>query len=180
MNFDLQEANHNAAGFILGAENDDRAKTPGRFWQQIAGSNDPSAALTGTTAETLFAEAFIPAAMAMPGARVRLTGFFSWVGLAGNKTYRMKIGGAGTGGLAFGQGSHNSNSGIQVVYEFWVNAAGQQVSANSNGGIGSIAGAIETRNEDMTTPTRVAITGQLAVATDSMTLLAWALEVLPA
>jgi hypothetical protein len=140
-----------------------------------------SAAVTGTTAETVLATVSIPAgAIGLNGA-VRVFAYWSNNNSGNNKTSRVRFGAAsaGTGGTLFTAIVQSTNTNYKthtsVVNR---NSLSAQVGDTGNGAGGWSPAAVSWATATIATAnaSEVAITGQLANSADTLTLEAYTVE----
>jgi hypothetical protein len=121
--------------------------------------------VTGTTAETVLATFTLKGGLFVPGCRMAVSSLCGFVGTAGTKTARIRLGGA-AGTIVFSNAlaattlsSNNPNVTLLAL------AAGSQAATAS-----AATGAVVTAAVDMTIDQDVVLTMQLANAADSATL----------
>ncbi len=151
----------------------------GKFRQSpiVLGQSAAPVSHTGNTTETTLATIPVPAGSMGPNGKLRITTFWSFTASANNKTPRIKF-----GAWAFtsvptaanqtstrlyteigNRGATNSQVGMPANYPGWGNSAGTLVT-----------GTLNTLN-----PLDITITGQLAAGTETITLEAYLVELIP-
>lgn len=125
-------------------------------------------ALTGTTSATTLATITIPAGLIGANGKVKFYPLWSNTNNANTKTLRVVLNGATTVYTATSQNSVH-NSGLLILRNFNSETI-QRMSSGMVAGLGSTTGSIAAPTIDTTVPVTVAVTGQLANGTDTMTL----------
>lgn len=144
---------------------------------RVLAQSGVAASVTGTTNETTLATITLPGgAMGINGG-VRIHTLWSMTNNANNKTQKVKFG--GTSILFYTLTSVAGNQTLTIYRNR--GAANSQVGlANSSTGIGNTSSAPTTSSIDTSADVTILITGQLATGTDTLTLEAYSVEVLPA
>lgn len=156
-----------------------------KIYNKVIGASGAAVALTGSTSETLLATIPIPAGELGLNGAVIVTVYFSMTNNANNKTPRVRFGASGAG--LSGSNIHgpvqasvagyrgqamimNRNSlSSQVTAPAGLGAGGWNTSTGTNPGTSSI---------DTSAATEIAISGQLATGTDTLTLEYYTVEIL--
>ena len=123
--------------------------------------------LTGSTGVVTLATITIPAGLIGANGKLKIYPLWSTTNNANIKTLRVLLGGSTcTTMTSF---SVPNNSGLLIIRNINSESA-QKCSSGLVAGIGSSAGSIASPTVDTSAATTIAITGQLAVGTDAMTL----------
>lgn len=135
-----------------------------------------AASHTGNLLETTLATITVPAGAMGANGQVEIWALFSVTNNANVKTPRIRLGGS-----AFYSASLASTASAQCIVRIANrNAANSQVSfAGVVSGIGSSSSAVATGAIDTSAAVSITITGQLAVATDTITLESYIVKVYP-
>jgi hypothetical protein len=124
--------------------------------------------LTGTTLAATLATITIPASLIGANGKVKFYPLWSNTNNANTKTLRVVLNGATTVYTGVSQNSVH-NSGLLILRNFNSETA-QRMSSGMTAGLGSTTGSIAAATVNTTAPVTIAVTGQLAVGTDTMTL----------
>lgn len=134
--------------------------------------------LTGSTSETTLATLTIPAGALGPNGMVRLTMNFSCTNNANSKTCRARLG--GMAGTQYLNSPLTSQSRLHVpIMIYNRNSESSQIggtNAGNQGGYGQSTSGQVTSTVDTTIVQTIVITGQLANASDTLTLESYSLE----
>ena len=132
--------------------------------------------LTGTTLAATLATITIPAGLIGANGKVKFYPLWSNTNNANTKTLRVVLNGVTT--VYTGASQNNvHNSGLLILRNFNSESV-QRMSSGMTAGLGSTTGSIAATTIDTTTmPVTVAVTGQLANSTDTMTLEGLFLEI---
>jgi hypothetical protein len=146
--------------------------------QFVAASGAAAAQLTGTVTETTLATITIPGGLMGPNGVARVTVLYTNSNSANNKTLRVKFGGT----TYFGPAVTTNVTSQAMVMVRNRNATNSQVGMafGSTSGFGGSSAAAVTSAVDTTADITLLITGQLANATDTLTLEGYTVDVLPA
>lgn len=165
----------NTSGFLVNVDQLDRAKSELGIIYTLAASG-VAVPLTGTTANTTLATIIVPGGILGPTGSLRITALFSATNNANQKTPRVQFGGVSfySAGLA-----NWSSIGVQAL--LFNRTEQSQIATPIN--VGSVwsasANALTTMGIDTKQDQALAIQGQLAVGTDTMTLESYLVEVFP-
>lgn len=146
---------------------------------RITGQSAVAAALTGTTAETVLASVSIPAGAMGPNGVIRITAEWSYTNSANNKTLRTRLG-AGLSGTMFDSIVPTTNAFQRRQCDIKNrNANNAQMAPPSAyvAGFGTSTGAILTGAVDTSAAQILALTGQLANASETITLESYIVEI---
>jgi hypothetical protein len=141
----------------------------------------PNTALTGTTSETIQASIRIPANTLGATGAIRVTANWTMTNNANAKNLFIRLGASGntsTGSMWIS--APTTSAGYQTI--IMIRAAGAANAQSSfpagAGGVGGSSGALSTAAVDTTADSFVNINGQLAVGTDTLTLVGYSVEVM--
>jgi len=130
---------------------------------------------TGDTHESTLATITVPGKSKGPNGRVRVTTLWTHTSSANNKTLKVKFGSATYTNVV----NTTSASAWLATIVANRNATNSQVGpASGMTGHGTSTGIVVTSNEDTTADVTIAITGQLAAGTETITLEAYAVELM--
>lgn len=140
-------------------------------------SGAASAALTGSTSETVLATLTLPGGTLGPNGSINVDALWSNNNSAGTKTLRCRFG--GLTGMIFGTSTSSTTVAARATgFMQNRNSASAQIGSNNAGFIASNAahntGVLDTANAQ-----DIVITGQLGVGTDSMTLEGYTIRIEP-
>ena len=141
-------------------------------WRVLAQSS-VAVSHTGNTNETTLASIVIPAGAMGPNGRVRITSLWSGTNSGNNKTMRHKFGGVNY----FAQNLTTQQGWRQETEICNRNAANSQA-GNGNNSWGAAGQAMNTSAIETTSAVTVLVTGQLANASETISLEAYRVEVL--
>jgi hypothetical protein len=141
----------------------------------VVGQSAVAVSHSGDTNETTLGTITVPAKSMGPNGRVRITTLWSHTSSANNKTLKVKFG-----------STVYTNVVDTTTASAWLttmvanrNATNSQVGpAAGMTGEGSSTSAVVTSGEDTTANVTIAITGQLAVGTETVTLEAYVVELM--
>lgn len=133
------------------------------------------ASATGTTAETTLGSFTLPAGVMGPTDLCRITADFSWPNNSNSKTPRVRFG----NGLVHSTSQTTSGS-LAGIWNILNRGSQQSQITTSQGmcGVGTSAANATTLSVDTTQAVTISLTGQLGVATDTITLESCLIEVL--
>jgi hypothetical protein len=130
--------------------------------------------LTGTLTETALISAIIPANFITGNGALKITGLMGAIGSV-SKTYRVRLGGA-----AVSMGVGSSGTGLQFASYMYINSGGVNYypQANSINPYLAAGSGVTGTAVDWTQPQTLEITGQLGLATDTIVIEGYMLELL--
>lgn len=164
---------HDASGIVVGYKD---AAGVDRFHPVVLAQSAVAASITGTTAETALASITVPGGIMGPNGSLRVTARYSVTGSANTKSFRTRLG--GTAFISPGVASASSIEYKTVCNIFNRGNQSAQIGDGDSSGISagnvSYTGAINTALDQVLT-----ITGQLATASETITLESYTVEVLP-
>ena len=168
-----------AAQVISGGGGAGASVASGAYWYS---QTYPNTSVTGTGAETVLADVAIPANAIGPTGILRITTAWTATNSANNKNLRGRF--SSTANSTAGTQVHGVTSNTWAVLQTQsimrnANATGSQTSFNN--GVNSYAAGSSTlvaASVDTTQVTHVTITGQLALSTETITLLGVTVEAL--
>ncbi len=148
----------------------------------ILGQSGAGVSHTGNTNETILATVVVPAGLMGLNGVIRIRTLWTLTNNANNKTRRIRFGasGAGTGGsviLGFASASTASSPHFTQIQNR--NSASSQVGMTTGAGSGGwaeSASGVVTTSIDTSAVCELAITGQLATGTDTITLESYFVE----
>jgi hypothetical protein len=133
--------------------------------------------VTGTTTETTLATITIPAGSMGPNGQIEVTTLWSCTNSANNKTLRVKF-----GSTAFLNVAATTSAAIHVLTRIANrNSAASQVGSPSSttNSLGATGASVTTAAIDTTADVTLAITGQLASASETLTLESYIVKIYP-
>ena len=141
----------------------------------VVGQSAVAVSHTGDANEFTFATITVPAKSMGPNGRVRITTLWTHTNSANNKTLKIKFGST-TYKTIVDAASATDRFQAEIANR---NATNSQVgSAIDSGGFGTSGSAVVTSSEDTTANVTVAITGQLATSTETITLESYLVELM--
>lgn len=145
----------------------------------VVGSSGTVSSHTGDTNEAQLAATTVPANAMGANGGLRITMLFSCTNSGNSKTARVRLG--GSNGTVIWATAQTAVTGFQTLVFIWNNnATNSQKSHNASFTLGTTTGAEPVTSAiDTTAAMVVSITGQLATGTETISLLAYTVEVIP-
>lgn len=131
---------------------------------------------TGDTSETILATCTIPAGEMSATGMLRINAVYTFTNNADTKTIRMRLG--GIGGTQYLSIVETTNVSFRL-YNYEIYERGATNSQVGGSVAGAATGAIQTSAIDMTAAQTLVFTGQLGTGTDTVSLEAYSVELLP-
>lgn len=132
------------------------------------------ASVTGTTVETVLASIVVPGGIMGQNGILRITAFWSYPNSANNKSCRIKL-----GGVQLNSVGNTTSVSLQTMVLIRNRGAANSQICIAGSGVGSSAIAPAVGAVDTTVDQVLAITGTLALDTETITLEGYTVEVLP-
>lgn len=147
----------------------------------ILGSSGTDSTVNSGTAETQLASISVPAGLMGTNGKLRIRTWWKTPdGTGNNKTMRVRFG--GSGGTIYQSVVVTTTTGAYLECHVQSNnsaSAQKNLSANSSGAVGTVAGSFITSTVDTTVATSVYISGITALSGEIITLAGYTVEFIP-